>query len=106
MDKEFHAKFKEFRREAFPDNSSDDDIVSDFFMSLVEYDSFIAGYLDRIDKGEKIELSNLRYDDKLDQDLNKNLNRSDLKNEDKVALKNYLFYLRRIKDLILIARGN
>jgi hypothetical protein len=96
---ELKNSIEEFRLCEFPENSYNE-TVSDLFMDLVAYDSYIAGLIDRVSSGHKVEKAKLIYDDDLERKLEKHINGQELWSEDKNSLIGYLKYLRRIKQLL------
>lgn len=93
-------KFKAFVKKPFPRNVSSDESVSDLFMELADYDSYIAGLLDQATKNRKIDFGKLFYDQELEDQFLKSLKRTDLDEVSVIAIKEYLNYLEIIKYLI------
>ena len=99
--KEKYGKFMELK---FPLNSPKDEVISDLFIQLVDYDAYTAGLIDCVLMGKSIEWKKLFYDEKLEKDLTDNLQRNDIDGVSRKALESYLNRLYLLKDLIQEAK--
>lgn len=98
--KELKQKFKLFCERPFPGNVSTNEVVSDLFMELVEYDSYIAGLIDQAVNGKKVDPIKLLYNQNLEDKLYKCIKEEDLDDVSSKAVLNYIDYLFIIKNLL------
>ena len=91
-------KFETFTKKPFPKNTSTNETVSDLFMELVEYDSYVAGLIDQVLSGRKVE--GLKYDQNLEEQLRKCLDLKDLDEISSNAVSEEIEYLLEIKEII------
>lgn len=95
--------YKTFRRLKFPKTPTND-ILDDIFTDLVQYDSHVAGSVDKLLKGKAIKSTDLYFDIGLEKRIQEFI--SQAKNQD--DLKNaetYLQYLDNLRELIRVAEA-
>lgn len=93
-------KYQSFCRRPFPGNFAINPIVSDLFMDLADYDSYISGLIDQAVNGEKVKSNKIFYDQKLEDQLRECLVKNDLDEVSYKAVMEYLSYLQEIKSLL------
>ena len=96
--KEIYEQFKEVKFPQSPTNEA----LGDLFTDLVQYDSFIAGAIDKLLKGKPLKPNEIYFDIELEEKLKKFVLESEDK-EDKRIANLYLLYLENLRNLIKTA---
>jgi hypothetical protein len=93
-------KYQSFCKKPFPENFAINPVVSDLFMDLADYDSYISGLIDQAINGKKVKSNNIFYDQKLEDQLRDCLVKDDLDEVSRRAVMEYISYLQEIKCLL------
>jgi hypothetical protein len=96
---EINKEFQKFKAISFPENSSNNEILSDLFFELVQFDSYIAGAVDKIIARKKVNVEEIQFDEAVENKLNDFINKSNIPGDIDLARK-YLKYLYDIRKLI------
>ena len=96
------TEFEKFKSIPFPKDSSDNEILSEIFFDLVQYDSYIAGTIDKLLSGQIVDNKELIYEVQFETRLAEFIDKTENSN-DKVLAKEYLEYLSSIKSLLEIS---
>ena len=93
--------FETFKREPFPQNSSDDRL-SELFAELAECETYTAGLIVTVAAGSRVDLQMLQFD----EDLKRRIETLSHDRDPSVAAEaaGYLRYLTQLQDLVAVAR--
>jgi hypothetical protein len=100
--KNLQAAFEKFSHVKFPEAPSNPKL-EEIFTDLVQYDSEIAGCIDKLTKKRAVESSDLYFDEGLAIRLEAFILKSTDKDDIKIA-NQYLEYLKHLKQLIHVAK--
>ncbi len=96
--------YENFKGVKFP-QSPINEALDDLFTNLVQYDSFIAGAIDRVLKGKPLKLNEIYFDHELEKKLKLFVLESGNDKDIKVAIS-YLQYLEHLRDLVKVAESS
>jgi len=91
-------KYNGFKKLVFPPSPANERL-EDVFIDLVQYDSLIAGEIDKLIKGKLIKSSDFFYSNVIEEKLNRLLLQMN-NTEDVHIIQLYLQYLKNIEELI------
>lgn len=88
--------FEDFQKIPFPKPPIDDGLY-DLYSELVEFDAYIAGLISSFIKGNKINKSDLHFDEKI---MEKFINFETINIRTKEEISIYINYINKLKELI------